>query len=354
MIARFRVRLPFSFLVPAKLTFPEIDTAMAGYRVVLRGPLQSRKPTSNETAAAVPVVVIGEEIIPANPPRILDQVSIDGREAFQADLIQLDFHKADFNRQNAVRNSPTDPPEELAFKIVNSLLRRLRSVSQAPHAFEISSANAPWTIDYVSDGEDPLPANTGISSRTNTPWQFQDQSITGEIWEMANSLPFDYEPPRWDTLLLDAQQLLPQLGPALVLAATAVETIASAVIDYLFSKSAVPQRLHEWITDRGDWRKDPSVEEQCDILLKSLSGQSLKEQPKLWEVFRNLKTARNNFVHEGVAAINKTPATLQSASLLIEQTSNVVSFLEGFLDDSRKRRIANKPIVKLPPYLAGR
>jgi len=353
MIARFRVRLPFRFLVPEGVLFPDCDSTISGYRVVVRSPLQARRtPPSTETTGPVPVVVIGEEIIPENPPRILDKVLIDGQKVIQADMIQLDFHKPDFNRQNLPGNPSLDPPEELAFRIVNSLLRRLRSVSQAPRVFEITSFKAPWTIEYLSDNEESLPASAGlINAHISSYWELDDQSITEEIWARANALPFDFEPARWDTLLLDARQLLSQVGPALVLAATAVETAASAVIDHLFSKSSVPRLLQEWINDRGDFRKDPSVEEQCDILLKSLTGRSLKDEPRLWEAFKNLKTARNKFVHEGVALINRKPATPEAAAALVDQAGEVISFLESFLDDSLRRPIVTKPAIRLPPHL---
>lgn len=353
MIARFRVQLPFTFLVQEGVFLSNFGNTVSGYEVVVRGPLQTRrKAPSAEIGATVPLVVLGEEIIPANPPRTLDGVSIDGQKAIQADLIQLDFRKADFNRQNVPGNSAGDPPEQLVFQIVNSLLRRLRSVSQAPRVFEISSLNARWSLEYISDNEESLPANTGlVSTRTSTNWRLEDQPITQEIWIRANGLPPDYQPARWDTLLLDAKQLVSQVGPALVLAATAVETAASAIIDYLFTKSTVPKLLQEWINDRGDWRKDPSVEEQCDVLLKSLSGRSLKDEPNLWEAFKNLKKARNQFVHEGVALINGKPANPEEAAILLDQAGAVISFLESFLDDSRKRPIAAKPAIRLPAYL---
>jgi hypothetical protein len=101
---------------------------------------------------------------------------------------------------------------------------------------EISSLNAPWTIEYISNTEESLPANTGLlSARMGTHWRLEDQSITEEIWIRASGLPFDYEPIRWDTLLLDAQQVVSQVGPALVLAVTAVKTAAAAVIGLLFT-----------------------------------------------------------------------------------------------------------------------
>ena len=61
--------------------------------------------------------------------------------------------------------------------------------------------------------------------------------------------------------------------------------------------------LWRWINQRGDWRREPTVEEQYDTLLKVLTGHTLKEDQDLWELFKHLKTARNSFVHEGMAKV---------------------------------------------------
>jgi hypothetical protein len=91
--------------------------------------------------------------------------------------------------------------------------------------------------------------------------------------------------------------LLPEVGPALVLAVTALETLISATLNQLASSANLPSGLWEWINNRGDYRKEPSVEEQFDVLLRVLAGKSLRNQSDLWRGFKDLKEARNSFVH---------------------------------------------------------
>jgi hypothetical protein len=48
--------------------------------------------------------------------------------------------------------------------------------------------------------------------------------LNQEVWSAVAALPNDYRARRWDDLVLNARDLLPDFGAALVLAATAVET----------------------------------------------------------------------------------------------------------------------------------
>jgi len=162
------------------------------------------------------------------------------------------------------------------------------------------------------------------------------------IWEKTNSLPLEYRPATWENLLLDAESLLPHVGPVLVLMAASIETAISAVLRHLATKGLVPDQLWQWINDRGDYRKEPSVEEECDVLLNVLGGKSLKTEPKLWQSFKNIKNARNNFVHEGIPSITKGGKALSSAevSQLLDSAKQIIKFLEEFLPENPRRPIA--------------
>jgi hypothetical protein len=103
-------------------------------------------------------------------------------------------------------------------------------------------------------------------------------------------------------LLLDAVGLLPDIGPALVLAATSLETLITDALDELSAgASAVPQSLWMWINDRGDYRKEPSVLEQYDALSKVFTGRSLRDEIELWEA---------PFVHGGKPPIERREVPL--------------------------------------------
>jgi hypothetical protein len=139
-------------------------------------------------------------------------------------------------------------------------------------------------------------------------------------------------------LLLDAMGLLPRVGPSLVLAATALETRIAEVLDLLEGRNPLPGGLWQWINDRGDYRKEPSTAEQFDVLLRVMSGRSLKDDAGLWEAFQNLRDARNSFVHEGVARIGKRPeaVTVDAAGTLIQQCWRILEWLDEFVPVERR------------------
>jgi hypothetical protein len=51
----------------------------------------------------------------------------------------------------------------------------------------------------------------------------------------------------------------------------------------------------------------------------------LKEEVPLWEAFKNLKTARNSFVHEGVARVGGVEINFDKAKALIKSASEIIS-----------------------------
>ena len=101
-----------------------------------------------------------------------------------------------------------------------------------------------------------------------------------------------------DELLLDAYALPPQVGPAVVLAHTAVETRVAQTTDRNAILTGLNAELWSWLTVR-------STAEQLDRLAKALTGKSLKDDRRLWEGFQHLREALekqgNKFVHEGKA-----------------------------------------------------
>ena len=99
----------------------------------------------------------------------------------------------------------------------------------------------------------------------------------------------------------------------------------------LAQAGAVPTPLWAWISKRGDYLREPTVEEQYDALLKFFMGHSLKEEPTLWTAFRNLKTARNTFVHGGAAKIGGIPVSLETARKLVLSASDVISKVREWL-----------------------
>lgn len=136
-----------------------------------------------------------------------------------------------------------------------------------------------------------------------------------------HSLPADYIPPPWEGLLLDAAIPGTPNGNSITLAATALEVFISFVLDKLAANQTKPEELWKWINNRSDHLKEPSVEDQYDKLLFILTGHSLKDEAGLWAAFKNLRSARNSFVHGGVVRIGKANIPLDAATVAALVTS---------------------------------
>jgi hypothetical protein len=151
--------------------------------------------------------------------------------------------------------------------------------------------------------------------------------------------------------------VLPDVGPALVLAATSLETLIADALDKLSAEaSPVPQSLWTWINDRGDYRKEPSVLEQYDALFKAFTGRSLRDEIELWEALRNIRDGRNSFVHGGKPLIGRRDVPLADARALLAKAERIVEWVEAFLPETARRprlrqmiRIAIRKSAVVPP-----
>ncbi len=175
-----------------------------------------------------------------------------------------------------------------------------------------------------------------IRGRGTAQFSFTYIACDPALWNHIFSLPHEFEAPPWHTLLVDSRGALPHVGTAVVLAATALEVFISDVLNKIAGESTLPEGLWGWITDRGDWQKEPSVEEQYSILLQVLCGHSLKEDSALWEGFKNLRKARNSFVHEGVAMVGKKPLKASDALALIGRADQIVAKVREWLPEKHR------------------
>lgn len=150
-------------------------------------------------------------------------------------------------------------------------------------------------------------------------------------------LPEELEIPGWYTLLIDSRGALPHVGTALVLAATALEVFISDLLNKLARDSTIPVEMWDWINDRGNWQKEPSVEEQYDVLLKLVTGHSLKEESNLWEALKNLRNARNSFVHEGVPRIKRgSVISADETSQFILKAEEIVAKIREWISEKQR------------------
>src|SRR5712692_825085 len=140
MIARFRVLLPFRFSVRHGDELTPYEYLQGGYRVRVYPPRQSAvNPADLEVTRPVPVFTLIEQLAQDRPPDVTDAVTMNGAPTIQADLLQIDFLKAEFDRRKAIlaalgnaddAQTAGDPPISLAFAAANNFLGRVRTVTQ--------------------------------------------------------------------------------------------------------------------------------------------------------------------------------------------------------------------------------
>jgi hypothetical protein len=340
MIARFRALLPYSIYVPLGEDLKPIVARRDEMDIIFYPPMQAQRVVMT---AGNPLFLdqLGEGLIPLEKPQSSPDNIFNGSETFQCNLIQLDFKQKDFKR---MVGQPFEPPMDRIVDAANSLILRFRSVAQASYARPLDTAPSPWALEYLTDDGSSLQLEEGkFRKRHGTFFKMNVAALTTEVWKKIESLPVEYNPAAYDRLLLDAEASLPDLGPAIVLAFSALETLISASLAVLIRQSKGNAELWEWIQSReGDYRKEPSVSEEFDVLLKALSGSSLRDNQDLWQAFQRLRDARNNFIHSGVLAFGKkvkTPLLTKDVNELLGKTKEIVLFVENLLPESSRRPV---------------
>jgi hypothetical protein len=307
VIARLLVQLPFLVAVPDGGTFRLHPYEVEGYNVCVYPPVRS----SDSTA--------GSNI----------DIKINGVPAFLADLLRIDFLRESFAREAETH----DPSHELIRSVVDAFVARLRSVAHAAQVRRVDFPLATYRLTYLDDDENELEKAEGLArERFGVQRSFSYVGLDQGLWEDVHTLPVDFEPQPWDELLLEAEYELPRVGPAIVLAATALEVLIAKTLDALAATSA-EANLWSWVNNRSDVLKRPTLEEQYDSLLLLLGQRSLKDEPRLWQLFMNLKSARNSFVHTGQAQIGQTLVSEQKARELIQGASEIVDLVRSWLPD---------------------
>lgn len=311
MIARIHILLPYAFALPEKEVFTVYEYEIEGYQVRIYPPERSER---------------------ADRYSDEENTTIDGITSFNADALRIDFQKEKFDRSI---DAPDDPPAELVKKVANDFLTRLRYVTGASKIKLLDFPNRiNWRLRYLKDDETELPKEKGlVRGKGGETFHISIFAVNKEIWKDVHSLDPFVELPVWKSLLLDAQAILPEIGPAIVLTNTALEVFISKTLDSLAASGIVDERLWKWINNRGYYLKNPSTEEQYDFLSRFLIGKSIKENSNIWSKFKNLKTARNTFVHNGVAIIGNEMVTHEKALSLIANAKDIINFIKDELPE---------------------
>lgn len=302
MIARIYIRLPFSLTIPEGETFTVWEYELDDCSVTVYPPVIS--------SSSLPD---GQEIL------------IDDVKSIQADVLWIDFCREVFDRSVEAK---CDPSYEVIGAAANNFIERLRYVTKAANVKPIDFPNVSWSLSYLNDNEEKLPVEEGlVRGRGARAFSFSWTPLNREVWDDIHKLEPDWKPPAWQTLLLDANASLPEVGPALVLAATALEVFIAQTLDVLAAEHEIPAEIWEWIKNR-DWMKKPSIEEQFDFLLFQFGKKSLKSETALWESFKHLKNARNSFVHDGKPSIGNEVVDLGKARFLIGKAVEIIEYVK--------------------------
>jgi len=347
MIARFRLLLPFAICVPQGEALSPYDFDLGVYRVRVHPPrLAGINSADCGVLCPTPVDDLLQQLKKDVPQDATEMVRMENAPTIQANLLAVDFHKPEFDRRKSTLAPPVDPsggdpPLSLAFEVANSLLERIRSVNQASFVRPLVAQETLWRMDYLNDDETEIPQEpTLFRSKWAKSFNYRLCGLNSAIWTRIQSLPAGFQPTAWDTLLLDAEALLPHVSASIVLAFAALENLIESSLNCLAGGSTIPAELWEWINKRhGDGRLTPSVREQFDELLRILTGRSLKDDGKLWESFQHLRSARNSILHEGVAKIADTEVTPARASELVGQAKAIANWVEPLLPRDLQRPV---------------
>jgi hypothetical protein len=325
VLAKFHFTVPFELSIPIGVQYGVYGFEVDGYRVTFEVPsMRSGIPAAGH------------------------QVTVDGIPGNTVDVLTIVFQKESFNRAARMAAGPPesvvavptpefslDPPDQLVKRVFRSLIDRLRYASKGAHVLSTDFPWCPWEMQYLNDDGSELEVTPGlVRHKFSKKFSFSYVACTPSIWDNTFSLPHDFAPPAWHTLLLDARNALPHLGTAVVLAATALEVFIGELLDKLAHDTAIPSLLWEWTNDRGDnFTKQPTVEEQFDTLLKVMTGHSMKEDSVLWEAFKNLKSARNRFVHEGLLRVGNAILSDQEVVQLIGHAEAIVARVREWIPE---------------------
>lgn len=156
-----------------------------------------------------------------------------------------------------------------------------------------------WSVDYLTDSGEAFERRDGfVRGRGAAGIDVEQRAwIAPELWTGLQTVTIAPPIPPSDELLLDAREAWRHVGASVVLAAAAIEHRIATALNILarLKPDVVSAAMWEWLNDRDDYRKEPSVEEKLSDLLKLLVGHSLKEERALWESYSELRKARNSF-----------------------------------------------------------
>lgn len=320
-------------VVPDGATYLAYSYDEDGYTIIARPPQKTDVP------------------LPSDTP---ESIELDGKAGFAANAIQFDFIRSEFDRRR--ERAQPDPPVALMQRAVESLIARMRYVARAAQIEPLDFVKETiWSLEYLNDDGSELSEDPDLVRRLRgRHWTWSVVAVTPGIWDRMHELEKDWKSPVWDDILLDATNALPRIGTAVVLGATALEVFVADVLNRLASTGTIPVDIWKWINDRENWLKDPSTDEQFDALLKHFTGHSLKENSDLWQGFKELRTARNKFVHEGRALVGGREVDRIKAAELLANAAKTIDLVRGWVPAEHQWIVFNEKVeLRIVTQLLG-
>ena len=351
MIARFQILMPYTIYLPSQVDLAALEAAVSGYQVRILPPQKAiADPRDFDGSSPVPLFEATRGLRPDPNRSANSQIEVDGRPALESNLLVIEFLKDEFDR----RPDSQDPPVHLCLEIANDFLARIRFVLRAPQLKPLVPDRTPWCIDYLQDDGTSLdPAPPLVRARYAGAFSWTVAVVNEAAWAAA-AAPESGVAPVWDALLLDAFSYLPSVEASVVLAFASLEALIDWCLEQHVAAGAMDGTLYTWIAERDDFAKQPSVTEQFDVLLKAVSGHSLKDDQRLWERFVWLRKVRNNIVHKGEPVLNGTRVDAVKAAELVTAAREIVDWVEHGLPEEKRRKLfsAGSP-VSMSKLLTG-
>jgi hypothetical protein len=345
MIARFTVLLPFILSVRQGDDLPVYELEQSEYRIRIYPPCSAAvDPSETETVSSVPQAEVLKRLRPAESQTATELIKMDKVPTIQANLFQIDFIKPDFDRRHSTATTSEefltegDPSLKFIFDLVNRILLQVRTITRGSPIRPVGPDNTLWRLDYMTDNEEELPHNPEFfRKRMGARFSWRVIGLNANIWNRVISLPADFSPPTWDTLILDAEALLPDVDAAIVVASSALESFIAWALDQLAPLAKVDPKLWNWINSRDDWYQRPSVSDQYNVLLKILTRKTLKDEARLWDVLMNIRQARDKFSHAGTPLIGGKEVNQAQAYDLVGKAKEIIDWVEKLLPENKRR-----------------
>src|SRR6266852_4632093 len=113
MIARYSILLPLKISIPEGERLTPISEETEIGPITIHPPVQAaQSPASQPSNPSLPLMNLANELFPADPQTATEQILMNGRPSVQVNLLRIDYHRNEFQRDDSSPGEPSlwDPP----------------------------------------------------------------------------------------------------------------------------------------------------------------------------------------------------------------------------------------------------